>query len=216
MVSDAVIPNMNKITQLFAVAALAAGTSCYAASPWSLRLGATYLDTANASSAFTALSTFFPADSISVESKWMPEFDVGYAFTDTIRAELVLTIPQTHEVKLAGVGRLGSFKELPPTLLVQYWPHLDDSFRPYVGAGVNLTLIWDDHLAAGPIPLQLDNHSIGLAGQVGFEWKLTERWTLNANVKYMALRSDVYAAGAPLTQTRLDPWLFSFGARCAF
>ncbi len=208
---------MKILTHLLAVAsAFAVSTVSAASSPWSLRIGATYLDTANASNAFTALATFFPADSISVESKWMPEFDVGYAFSDTIRAELVLTIPQTHEVKLAGVGRLGYFKELPPTLLVQYWPHISEAFRPYVGVGVNLTLIWDDKLAAGPVALKLDDNSVGIAAQGGFEWSLNGRWTLNANVKYMALRSDVYAAGTALTQARLDPWLFSFGARYSF
>jgi outer membrane protein len=209
---------MKKLLHFLALgAALAATVPAFAAeSPWSLRVGATYLDTANHSSAFTALSTFFPANSITVESKWMPEFDVGYAFSDTWRAELVLTIPQTHEVKLKGFGKLGSFKELPPTLLVQYWPKLSESFHPYVGAGVNFTLIWDDKLAAGPAVLNLDTYSVGVAAQGGFDWKLNDRWSFNANVKWMVLQSDVSTGGAKLTSVQVDPWLFSFGARYRF
>lgn len=64
-------PNMKKLLHFLDLgAALAATIPAFAAeSPWSLRVGATYLDTANHSSDFTALSTFFPANSITVEGK---------------------------------------------------------------------------------------------------------------------------------------------------
>ncbi len=116
-----------------------------AASPWSVRLRATYLQTVDQSDAFTALGINFPKNAVAVNDKMIPEIDVDYAFTDSFGAEVVLTIPQTQDVTLAGVGKLGTFKHLPPTFLLQYRANSGGSFRPYIGAGVNFTLIWDSN-----------------------------------------------------------------------
>lgn len=187
-----------------------------AASPWSVRLRATYLETVDKSDAFSALGIAFAADAVSVSDKLIPEIDVAYAFNDRWTAELVLTIPQSHRVSLAGVGRLGSFKHLPPTLLVQYRGNPGGALRPYVGAGVNFTLIWDDRLSVAGVPLELETSSVGLAAQAGLDWQLNERWALNVDVKRAAIRSDVSAGGAVLTEARLDPWLYALGVRYAF
>lgn len=187
-----------------------------AASPWSVRLRATYLETVDESDAFTALGIAFGPDAVSVSDKLIPEIDIAYAFTDTLSAELVLTIPQKHTVSLAGVGRLGSFKHLPPTLLFQYRALPGAAIRPYVAAGVNFTLIWDDRLVVAGVPLRLENSSTGLALQAGVDWKLDERWSFNLDLKRANLRSGVYAGAARLTEARLDPWLYAAGVRYEF
>lgn len=192
------------------VSTLGLAASTATAANWSVRVGATYLQTVDKSDAFSALGIAFAEDAVSVSDRTIPEIDVGYAFTDKLSAELVLTLPQKHTVDLAGVGRLGSFKHLPPTLLLQYRP-LSGKFRPYFAAGVNFTLIFDDQLSVAGVPLQLDNYSVGLAGQVGFDYDLNERWSFNANLKKAAIRSDVTAAGTALTEARLDPWLYAVG-----
>lgn len=195
---------------------LLCAASLHAASPWSVRLRATYLETVDQSDAFSALGINFGADAISVSDRLIPEIDVAYAFTDTLSAELVLTIPQKHTVSLAGVGKLGSFKHLPPTLLMQYRALPGSNIRPYVGVGVNYTLIWDDNLSVAGVPLGLESNSLGLAAQAGFDWKVDEQWSFNVDVKRAAIRSDVSAGGAKLTQARLDPWLYAVGLRYQF
>jgi outer membrane protein len=195
---------------------LAAAVTLPAASPWSVRLRATYLQTADKSDAFSALGISFAKDAISVSDKLIPEIDVDYAFTDVFSAELVLTIPQEHSVNLAGVGRLGTFKHLPPTLLFQYRPNPGGLFRPYVGVGVNYTLVFDDDLAVAGVPLSLDSSSAGLALQAGCDWKLNERWSFNVDLKHAAIASDVRAGGAKLTRATLDPWLYAVGASYQF
>jgi len=187
---------------------LTAGTAL--AGDWSVRVGATYLQTVDKSDAFSALGINFASDAVSVSDRTIPEIDVGYAFNEQWSAELVLTLPQEHRVNLAGVGNLGSFKHLPPTLLIQYRP-LAGKFQPYVAAGVNFTLIWDDELSVAGVPLNLENSSVGLAGQIGFDYAINERWSFNANVKKAAIRSDVLAGGTALTEARLDPWLYAVG-----
>ncbi|AOS43470.1 Outer membrane protein W precursor [Lacunisphaera limnophila] len=195
---------------------LVATTALPAASPWSVRLRATYLETVDKSDAFSALGIAFAPNAVSVSDKLIPEIDVAYAFTDTLSAELVLTIPQEHSVSLAGVGRLGSFKHLPPTLLFQYRALPGAAIRPYVAAGVNFTLIWDDRLVVAGVPLRLENNSTGLALQAGVDWKLDERWSFNLDLKRAYIRSGVYAGAARLTEARLDPWLYAAGVRYEF
>jgi outer membrane protein len=177
------------------------------AGPWSTRLAATWLQTTDGSS-----NSAVP---VTIEDKLIPEFDVNYAFDAHWSAELVLTIPQEHAVKSAGTP-LGTCKHLPPTLLAKYSFNPIGSFRPYVGAGVNATLIFDDNLAVGPTRLKLDTFSVGPAAQVGFDWALNDKWALNLDVKRAMLRTDVKAGGVTLTEARLDPWLYSLGLRYAF
>lgn len=176
-----------------------------ARSPWSVRLAATYLQTVDGSS-----NKAVPVD---VEDKWIPEFDINYAFTPHWSAEFVLTIPQKHTVKSAGT-KLGTFKHLPPTLLAKYTFNPDGKIRPYLGAGVNGTLIFDEDLAGGG--LKLDSFSVGPAGQVGVDFAITEHWAFNLDVKRMMLRTDVKAGGTTITELHLDPWLYSAGLRYQF
>lgn len=171
--------------------------------PWSLRLGATYLDPVNGSS-----NRQVP---VKVESKWMPELDVMYNFTKNCAAELVLTIPQRHNVTSNGVS-LGHLNHLPPTLLFRYTLPPLGPVRFYLGAGVNMTFI-RGHLISG---LKLDSFSAGPAGQAGVEFSVTPRWVLNFDVKRMYLRSDVTLGGARVTEVRVDPWLYTFGVRYRF
>lgn len=197
---------------LAALAVTAPLAQLEATGPWSARLRGTYLEMADRSNAFSALGINFAADSVGVNSKWIPEVDVSYAFSENVSAELVLTVPQTQDVTLAGVGRLGSFKHLPPTLLVQYQLSPGAVIRPYVGAGVNFTLIFDTNLSVAGVPLDLERASLGLAAQAGFDVKLGRGLALNFDAKRAALRSDVSVQGGPrLTTAKLDPWLFSVG-----
>lgn len=187
-----------------------------AQSPWSVRLRATYLEPVDKSPAFSALGIDFPKNSIAVSDKWIPEIDIDYQINETLSAELVLTIPQKHTVDLAGAGRLGSFKHLPPTLLIQYAPAIEGAFRPYFGVGMNFTLIFDDNLEVAGVPLKLESYSAGLAAQVGFDYRINDRWHFNVDVKRVDLHTDVLAGGNKLTAAILDPWLYAVGLRYDF
>ncbi len=198
---------MKSLRSLVVIVALAAGVApavSFAASPWSVRVAATYLETTDGSTN--------PAVPVNIEDKWIPEFDISYAFNAHWSADLVLTIPQEHNVRSAGAP-LGSFKHLPPTLLGKYTFNPEGKFRPYVGAGVNLTIIFDDDLAAG---LKLDSYSVGPAGQVGFDYEVADGWAFNVDVKRAMLRTDVHAGAGNVTRLELDPWLYSVGVRYQF
>lgn len=182
---------------------------------WMVRMRATYLDMANKSDPIPALGV--PGDAIHVNNKWIPEFDVTYFFTPNIATELVVTIPQNQNVSVNGLGKIGSFKHLPPTLLAQYHFIPNGTIRPYVGAGVNVTRIWGADISAAGIPLSLSKWSVGPALQIGVDYKLTSNWFLNADIKKVWLGADVKGPnGAKVTSVSLDPWLFSMGVGYRF
>jgi outer membrane protein len=179
-----------------------------ATSRWSARIRATYLETVDDSSGVLG------KDVLSVSDKLMPEFDIGYRLNAEWSLELVLTVPQEHQVDLKGVGEIGDFEHLPPTLFLQYHPRVGKVFQPYFGAGVNFTLIMDDDLLGGAA--KLDSYSVGPAVQAGFDLRLADRWTLNFDLKRIMIRSDVKVGGVQVAEVRLDPWAYSVGLGYAF
>jgi outer membrane protein len=183
--------------------------------PWMVRVRALYLDPADKSDAIPALGV--PSDAITVSDKWFPEVDISYFFAKNWAAELVLTYPQEHDVTvqesvLGGPATIGTFKHLPPTLSLQYHFSPDSNFRPYVGAGVNLTWITDVDLVIPTVGrLDTDDTSWGAALGVGFDYKLDKNLFLNFDVKKVYIGTDVYLDGNKVTSIDIDPILYSVG-----
>jgi outer membrane protein len=178
-----------------------------------VRLRALYLGPADRSDAIPALGV--PKDAITVSDKVIPEVDLSWFFNRYVAAELILTYPQEHDVKLSG-AKIGTFSHLPPTLTVQ--GHLPlGRVKPYLGAGVNLTLITASDLAVpGVGKLELEDYSFGFAAQAGVDVQLTGPWYANADVKYVTIRSDVKAGGTKVSEVRVDPWLIGGGVGYRF
>lgn len=195
---------------------LSATAGAAEAKTWEVKLRAAYLETADNSDTFSALGIDFAADAVTVESKWIPELDVAYAFSENLLAELVLTIPQKHDVSLAGVGKLGTLEHLPPTLSLVYEFNNQSKFTPYVSGGLNFTWITNKRLSVANVELDLEDYSIGAALGTGFQYDAGEKWDIDASVKWIDLESDVTAGGARLTTADLSPLLWSFGATYNF
>ena len=183
-------------------------------SPWMVRVRGVGVEPANKSDAIPALE-ISASDTIHVSSKTIPEVDFSYFFTDNWSAELILTVPQQHTVTQANVGALGTFKELPPTLTAQYHFLPKAAVNPYLGVGLNLTLISDVNLAvpgASPLPLKLSSSSVGVAGQAGVDIQVAPKWFLNLDVKYVQIKSDVKLAnGTKVSAVQVNPMLYGVG-----
>ena len=189
---------------LLAVAVLCALTSGaafaqQAESPWLVRVRAVHLDSANKDSTGLGLS---------VNNKTIPEVDISYFFNKNVAAELILTVPQKHDLSSSVLGgRIGSLKHLPPSLLLQY--HFDaPGFKPYVGAGVNYTRFSNVNLPAG---VDIDRNSWGGALQVGVDIPLSKNLYLNFDVKKVYIKTDVFAGGAKQGTFKVDPVLVGVG-----
>lgn len=194
---------------LFASILLLVGLQAVAAeNPWLVRGRIVGLNTQQKSDAFTGAA----ADSVKVSNELVfPEVDVSYFFTPNIAAELVLATPIRHKATLNGAD-LGSFKELPPTLLVQYHYTGYGEFKPYAGLG--MTYLRTMSVDMGSLGLSL--HNYGPTLQVGADYKITDRISLNADIKKIFLDVDVLSAGTKLTTLGIDPLVYGVGVGYKF
>ncbi|RZS54877.1 OmpW/AlkL family protein [Sphaerotilus mobilis] len=155
-----------------------------------------------------------PGTEVTVNKKTIPEVDFTYYFSPSLSAELVLTVPQKHDVIQDGTV-IGSLKHLPPTLLAQYrFTNLGTGpVTPYVGAGINLTLFSSVNLPAG---LDVENRSIGPAYQLGADIALGGAWSLNIDYKKVQIRTDLSSNGSKLGTIQVDPTLIGVGVGYRF
>ena len=208
---------------LLAVAALCALTSGAAMAQqqdgkWQVRVRAVHLDSANKGSVSDKDSL-----GLSVNNKTFPELDISYYFTPNFAAELILTYPQKHDIRsngaLGNLGKIGSLKHLPPTLLAQYHFTNFGAFKPYVGAGINYTRFssvkFDPAVEAALDP-SIKKNSWGGALQVGFDYALDKNWSINFDVKKVYISTDVYSAGAKVGKFKVDPLLVGVGVGYRF
>ena len=167
-------------------------------SPWLVRVRSVHLDSANKDSTPLGLS---------INNKTFGEVDITYFLSPNVATELVLTTPQRQTVYATGT-EIGSFKHLPPSLMLQY--HFTDfqGFKPYVGAGINYTRF--SHVSL-PTGLSLDNHSWGSAFQLGLDIPIDKNWSINLDAKKVFIRTDVYSAGTSLGRLKVDPMLYAVG-----
>jgi outer membrane protein len=179
-------------------------------SPWLVRVRAVHIDTADKSDPIAGSGA---SDRLHVSDKWIPEVDIAYFLTRHWAAELVLTYPQKHDVTLDG-QRIGSFKHVPPTLTAQYHFLPGARIDPYVGAGINYTLISKVDILNGAGRLEHD--SVGAALQAGADIRIDSKWSVNVDVKKVQIRSDVTINGARASRVKIDPVLLGVGVGYRF
>ncbi len=124
---------------------------------------------------------------VDISTAFVPEFDFTYFFTKNIAAELILATAK-HDVEVEGGADLGHVWLLPPTLNLQYHFYAGD-FKPYVGAGINYTIFYGVD-EGDVVDMDYDN-TVGFSFQAGVDYNLNDKWFLNADIKYLALSTDV-------------------------
>ena len=136
--------------------------------------------------------------------------------TDNIGVELVGAYPFTHTIRgdgaISGLGKIGDTKQLPPTLLAQYYFFPKSPIRPYIGAGLNYTIFFDTNAKRPLDNLDLTN-SWGYAGEVGVDVDLNKDWFVNVSSWYMDIKTRAKAQIGDVTtksHVNIDPWVLMF------
>ncbi|WP_252178173.1 OmpW family outer membrane protein [Endozoicomonas sp. 4G] len=123
-----------------------------------------------------------------------------------------------------GLGDFAEVKHLPPTVSLQYYPMDKNSrFQPYLGLGLNYTVFFNEDFKGSASDtfrdLDLDN-SMGLSGQLGFDYQLNESWALNAAVWYMDINTTANFKGTAGNRysldAELDPLVYMAGVSYRF
>ena len=193
-----------------------------------VRAGAITVDPREDSGAIsTAVTGSVTGSRATLDSDTQLGLNFAYMLTDKFGIELLAATPFTHDVSVKGLpagldGKLGEVTHLPPTLSAVYYPLGGNSaFQPYVGAGINYTIFFDEELTSdrktaaggGFSNLSLDD-SWGLAFQVGADYMLTDNLMLNAQVRYIDIDTEATAnsaLGKVKVDVDVDPMVYMVG-----
>ena len=227
---------MNKLLTaalIVGLAGTATSVQAYQAGDKILRLGAVTV-APNEDSDNIILPTSPPTvlDGVSVSDDTQLGIIGAYMVSDNFGIELLAATPFEHDIGVKGVGiDAGTVKQLPPTLMAQWYPRgYQSGWQPYVGVGVNYTIFFDENvdgeledalgtiIGASKVDLDLEN-SFGLAAQAGIDFPLTDSWALNVGVWYIDIgtkaniKTDV---GTVKFDVDIDPWVYNIGIAYKF
>ena len=151
----------------------------------------------------------------SIDTATTAELDFTYFVTDKLALELILATTKHSPVAVgtaAGDVPLGSVWLLPPTLTLQYHPLAGEGISPYVGAGVNYTVFYNESLPTATVTDIDYSNEFSLALQAGVDFAIDENWIFNVDVKKLFLGTDVSINGGAITaDVDIDPWIFGAG-----
>lgn len=150
-----------------------------------------------------------------IQNDYVPELDITYFVSENFALELILATTK-HGVTAVGTDLgdvyLGNVNLLPPTLTAQYHFNPRGKIRPYIGAGLNWTLFFDEDPSGGVITDLKIANSVGVALQVGVDIALDDHWMINLDVKKLWLDTKASVnGGAILAKVDVDPWIFGVG-----
>lgn len=166
----------------------------------------------------------FPAEHVKVSTSVMPEVDVTYMASDRIGFELIAATTKHKASGQSGttgtIGKLASTWVLPPTLTAQYHFNPRGHVRPYVGAGLNYSIFWNEkastglRTAVGRTRVRMSD-SFGWAAQAGVDVDISPRMFVNLDIKYIDLdttaRLSTSAIGTQRVRLHLDPLVVGVG-----
>ncbi len=164
---------------------------------WLVRVGASYVKPAQNNN-----------DVVSVGSATSATFNLSYMMSDCWALELLAAYPFKHDIELLDGTKVGSTKQLPPTLSLQYHFRPTEKFQPYLGFGINYTSFFSEK-TTGPLTgsdLNLGD-SWGIAGQAGFDVLVSDNVFFNLDVRYMDIDTKARVDDASLGKVQIDPWI---------
>jgi outer membrane protein len=198
---------MNKTITAAVLAAMgmSGGTALAAddSAQWILRVGAHYVEPAADNH-----------DLVTVEGAQTLTFNLTRMIDDHWAVELLAALPFEHDIALNDGGKVADVKQLPPTLSLQYHFVPGGDFRPYLGAGLNATIFFEED-TAGPLAgadLKLGT-SYGPALQAGFDFDIGDTWFLNFDARWIDIDTRATLSGTSLGTVNIDPITYglSFG-----
>ena len=209
---------------LLGLAAWSAPAGAYEAGTWFFRGGIATVAPDASSSALSLDGAAIAGSSADVDDGTAASLMFGYMLSDHWAIEVLGSSPFTHDIDAAtgalGLGTVaaGETSHLPPTVSLQYWFAAPDSaWQPYVGAGINYTLFFDEDVDAqlegvlGAGDLSLDD-SVGLALQAGVDYAFDEHWSLSLGVWWVDIDTDAeftFPANRLTTEVEIDPLVYS-------
>ena len=192
------------------------------AGPWQLKVGINRIDPKVNSGDLTAPS--FPGTKIDVGAANAPIVTLGYAFTDNFTVEGFAGLPYKHDITgqgaIHGVGKIGSVKQISPTVIGQYhFFHPDTRFRPYLGIGATYTRAYGEegtsvltaltNPGGAPTRVTIDN-GWGTSLQGGLAVRVYGNWYVDLSVIKTYISTTAHLSTGQSIHAKLDPIATNF------
>lgn len=130
-----------------------------------------------------------------------PTVTFEYFIRDNLGIEVLAALPFKHDINVGG-AKAGVTKHLPPTVSVNYHFPTGGALKPFVGAGINYTVFFEDRSPLGD--LKIDN-SWGLAAHLGVDYAISDTGAVRMDLRYVDIDSDVKLNGAKVGRVEVDP-----------
>lgn len=169
--------------------------------------------------------------SLSVDDNTQLGLNFVYFYNNNWAVEVLAATPFTHDVIIndpqsIAPGVLGTAVDgltlaevthLPPTVSALYYFDTTSNFKPYVGAGINYTIFFDEGFTSAPKSLgfkDLDlDSSLGFSLQVGADYHFDKNWSINASARYIDINTEAtFKIGDTITGSSdidVDPMVYS-------
>lgn len=191
--------NRSAVTALLCAAAVSPAVLAYEMGDWAVHVGVHEVSPKNDNH-----------DVVGVESATSLTANVVYFFTPTIAADLLVAAPFKHDITLNNGGsEVGSTRHLPPTLSLVWYPNLSETWHPFIGAGINYTMFFEEDTkgALAGSRLKLDD-SVGVAASAGVAYSFSPNWAVVLDARYMKIETEAHLDGASLGDVEIDPFIY--------
>ena len=182
---------------------------------WLVRFGVTSVSPNDSS---TGLSGVGPTATVGVEDNTQPFVNISYMIEKNLAIEVLAATPFSHDIvgtgALAALGKVGETKHLPPTVSIQYHFNNEQSIRPYVGAGINYTVFFEEKATNTITSLDIED-SWGLATQVGVDIDINKEWFFNADIRYIDIETTA-TTDLGTSDVKINPTVISMGVGTRF
>lgn len=201
--------NLLRTSLALALALATAPSLAQDAGRWTLGIGAHNVAPKSGNGTLTA--TPLGNLEMDVGSSARPTITAEYFIRDNLGIEVLAALPFQHDIGVVGVGKVGSTRQLPPTVSLQY--HFGEGkVRPFLGLGLNYTTFFDTDSQGAIAGADLDlSDSWGLAGHAGIDFQLGEKGAIRIDYRMIDIDTRVKLNGANLgtrNTVNIDPSVY--------
>lgn len=143
---------------------------------------------------------------VDVGNSVRPTITLEYFLRDNLGVELLGATPFKHTIAISGLGDVGTTKQLPPVISVNWHFPTGGAMTPFVGVGLNYTFFFSEKTSGALAGNTLDlKNTLGVALHAGVDVKLSERGALRADLRWVDIRPDVYLNGSKIGKVNVSP-----------
>ncbi len=136
---------------------------------------------------------------VDISDEFVPSLQLEWMFNEHVSAELLCCVATHDVVSMPAAGGsidLGQVSHFPPTVTLKYRWNPEGMVQPYIGAGANYTIFYDEEPGA-VASIDYDS-SFGPALQAGVDIMTGEHSFVNLDVRRIWISTDVSINGGAI------------------